>query len=117
MNYHLESDESIPEYLNWLLKSKGLRVEKIEKSDDKPEPYDESLEIIKIRELEQTKELLLGLTNELFNKIEEVEKEDKTENQEIKTEEKVQSKPGEEKEETKIVFSDLTWYRNKLNGK
>ena len=113
MNYQLESDESIPEYFHWLLKSKGLRVEKIEKSEDKIEPYDESLEIVKIRELEQTKELLMGLTKELFNKIESVEKKDESENQEIKTEE---SKSEEEKE-SKIVFSDLTWYREKLNGK
>ena len=113
MNYQLESDESIPEYLHWLLKSKGLRVEKIEKSEDKIEPYDESLEIVKIRELEQTKELLMGLTKELFNKIESVEKKDESENQEIKT---VESKSEEEKE-SKIVFSDLTWYREKLNGK
>ena len=113
MNYQLESDESIPQYLHWLLKSKGLRVEKIEKSEDKIEPYDESLEIVKIRELEQTKELLMGLTKELFNKIESVEKKDESENQEIKT---VESKSEEEKE-SKIVFSDLTWYREKLNGK
>ena len=113
MNYQLESDESIPEYFHWLLKSKGLRVEKIEKSEDKIEPYDESLEIVKIRELEQTKELLMGLTKELFNKIESVEKKDESENQEIKT---VESKSEEEKE-SKIIFSDLTWYREKLNGK
>ena len=114
LNYQLESDESIPEYLNWLLKSKGLRVEKIENSDDKIEPEDESAENFKIRELEQTKELLMGLTKELLNKIESVETKKESESQELKTE---KSKDKEEKEESKIVFSDLTWYRNKLNGK
>jgi len=114
LNYQLESDESIPEYLNWLLKSKGLRVEKIENSDDKIEPDDESVENFKIRELEQTKELLMGLTKELLNKIESVETKKESESQELKTE---KSKDKEEKEESKIVFSDLTWYRNKLNGK
>jgi len=117
MTYELELDESIPEYLNWLLKSKGLRIEKIEKSDDKIEPYNESMDIIKIRELEQTKELLVGLTNELFNKIESLEKKEESENQKIKTKEKVQSESLEKKEESKIVFSDLSWYKEKLNSK
>ena len=50
----------------------------------------------------------------LFNKIESVETTKESENQEITKEE---VKPAKEKEESKIVFSDLTWYRNKLNGK
>ena len=116
MRPKLKSDEPIPDYLNWLLKSKGLRIEKIEKSDEKIEPCDESMDIIKIRELEQIKELLVGLTNELFNKIESLEKKEESKNQKIKTKEKPQNENVEEKEECKIVFSDLSWYKEKLNN-
>ena len=109
----LELDESIPDYVNWLLKTKGL---KIEKSDDKTKQYNESMDI-KISELQETKELLVRLTNQLFNKIETLEKKEESENQKIKTKEKVQSKSLEKKKVSKIVFSDLSWYREKLNSK
>ena len=112
----LELDESVPDYVNWLLKTKGLKIEKIEKSDDKIEPYNESMDI-KIRELQETKELLVRLTNQMFNKIESLEKKEESENQKIKTKEKVQSESLEKKEESKIVFSDLSWYREKLYSK
>ena len=112
----LELDESIPDYLNWLLKTKGLKTEKIEKSDDKIESYNESMDI-KIHELQETKELLVRLTNQLFTKIESLEKKEGFENQKIKTKEKVQSESLEKKEESKMVFSDLSWYREKLNSK
>ena len=111
----LELDESVPDYVNWLLKTKGLKIEKIEKSDDKIEPYNESMDI-KIRELQETKELLVRLTNQMFNKIESLEKKKKSENQKIKTKKKVQSKSLEKKKESKFVFSDITWYREKLNS-
>ena len=112
----LELDESVPDYVNWLLKTKGLKIEKIEKSDDKIEPYNESMDI-KIRELQETKELLVRLTNQMFNKIESLEKKKESENQKIKTKKKVQSKSLEKKKESKFVFSDLSWYREKLNSK
>jgi hypothetical protein len=112
----LELDESIPDYVNWLLKTKGLKIEKIEKSDDKTKQYNESMDI-KISELQETKELLVRLTNQLFNKIETLEKKEESENQKIKTKEKVQSESLEKKEVSKIVFSDLSWYREKLNSK
>jgi hypothetical protein len=112
----LELDESVPDYVNWLLKTKGLKIEKIEKSDDKIEPYNESMDIT-ISELQETKELLVRLTNQMFNKIESLEKKKESENQKIKTKKKVQSKRLEKKKESKIVFSDLSWYREKLNSK
>jgi hypothetical protein len=128
MRPEIKSDEPLPDYLNWLLKSNGLRIEKIEKSNEGIEPSSESMDIIKIRELEQTKELLVGLTNELFNKIEILEKKKATENHQIKTKEKSQSKNMEKKkeskseefetrEECKIEFSDLSWYTEKLDSK
>ena len=67
-------------------------------------------------ELEQTKELLVHLTNKLFKKIESLEKKEEVKSQ-IETEEKAQSDTVEKREECKIEFTDLTWYRERLNGK
>ena len=117
MTPKLELDEAVPDYLEWLLKTKGLKIEKIEKSDNRTEPYNQSMDMIKIQELEQTKELLVHLTNKLFKKIESLEKKVESENQKIKTEEKVQSDTLEKREECKIEFTDLSWYREKLNSK
>ena len=110
----LESDESLPEYLNWILKSKGLKVVKMEKPDEKIEPITEPRNILKSRELEQTQELLMNLTNELFNKIEKLEKKEKIKNKKVNTEEKSQKKESQKKEPTKFVFSDISWYKEKL---
>ncbi|MGD8708289.1 MAG: hypothetical protein PVI88_06360 [Nitrosopumilaceae archaeon] len=117
MTPKLELEEAVPDYLEWLLKTKGLKIEKIKKSDDKIDSYHESADMIKIQELEKTKELLVHLTNKLFKKIEELEKREDSENQKIKAEEKVESESLEKREECKIVFSDLSWYREKLNSK
>lgn len=106
MRPEIKSDEPLPDYLNWLLKSNGLRIEKIEKSNERIEPSRELMDIIKIRELEQTKELLVGLTNELFNKIEILEKKKESKAEEFET-----------REECKIEFSDLSWYTEKLDSK
>jgi hypothetical protein len=113
----LELDEAAPDYLEWLLKTKGLEIEKLKKSVDKIESYNESMDMIKIQELEQTKELLVHLTNKLFKKIESLEEREETENQKIEAEEKVQSDSLEKREECKIEFTDLTWYKERLNGK
>lgn len=117
MSPKLELDEAVPDYLEWLLKSKGLKIEKIEKSGDKTEPSKESMDLIKIQELEQTKELLVHLTNKLFKKIEILEKREESENQKLKTDEHVQSESLEKREECNIEFTDLSWYREKLNSK
>ncbi len=117
MTPKLELDEAVPDYLEWLLKTKGLKIEKIEKSGERTEPYNESMDMIKIQELEQTKELLVHLTNKLFKKIESLEKKVEPENQKLKIEEKEQSDTLEKREECKIEFTDLSWYREKLNSK
>ena len=117
MTPELELDETVPDYLEWLLKEKGLKIEKIKKSDDKKESYNESMDMIKIQELEQTKELLVHLNNKLFKKIDSLEKREDSKNQKIETEEKVQSDSLEKREECKIEFTDLSWYREKLNSK
>ena len=113
----LELEEAVPDYLEWLLKTKGLKIEKIKKSDDKIGSYHESADMIKIQELEQTKELLVHLTNKLFKKIEDLEKKAESKNQKTETEEKAQSECLEKREECKIEFTDLSWYRDKLNSK
>ena len=117
MTTKLELDDAVPDYLEWLLKNKGLKIEKIKKSDEKIESQTESMEMIKIQELEQTKELLVHLTNKLFKKIESLEKKLETDNQEIKPEKKVENEKLEKREECKIEFTDLSWYRDKLNSK
>jgi len=117
MTPKLELDESIPEYLEWLLKSKGLKIEKIEKPDDEFAPDNKSVDNSNTLELEQTRELFVRLTNQLLNKIESLEKKEESRHLKIETKEKVQSEKLEKKEESKIVFSDLSWYKEKLNSK
>jgi hypothetical protein len=117
MTPKLELDEAVPDYLEWLLKTKGLKIEKIKNSDNKTESQNESTEMIKIQELEQTKELLVHLTNKLFKKIEDLEKKAESKNQKTETEEIVQNEGLEKREECKIEFTDLSWYRDKLNSK
>jgi hypothetical protein len=117
MTSKLELDDSLPDYLEWLLKTKGLKIEKIEKSNDKNGSYSESMDLLKIQELEQTKELLVHLNNKLFKKIESLEKKEESEDQKIKTEAKAQSENLEKREECKIEFTDLSWYKEKLNSK
>jgi hypothetical protein len=117
MTPELELDEAVPDYLEWFLKEKGLKIEKIKKSDDKIESSNESMDMIKIQELEQTKELLVHLNNKLFKKIDSLEKREDSKNQKIETEEKVQSESLEKREECKIEFTDLSWYKEKLNSK
>ena len=115
MTPELELDETVPDYLEWLLKSKGLKIEKI-KSDDKTESSKESMDMIKIQELEQTKELLVHLNNKLFKKIESLEKREESKIQKI-TEEKEENETLEKREECKIEFADLSWYKEKLKNK
>jgi hypothetical protein len=117
MTSKLELDEAAPDYLEWLLKTKGLEIEKLKNSVDKIESINESMDMIKIQELEQTKEFLVHLTNKLFKKIESLEERQATENQKVEAEEQVQSDFLEKREECKIEFTDLTWYKEKLNRK
>ena len=110
----LELDDAAPDYLEWLLKTKGLELEKLKKSVDKIDSFDKSVDMVKIEELEQTKELLVHLTNKLFKKIESLE--EKEAETQIEAQEKETDKV-ETREECKIEFTDLTWYRERLNAK
>ncbi len=61
-----------------------------EKSDEIIRPIKESMGFIQHRELEQKQELLVGLTNELFYKVE---------------------KMSASKEKSKFEFTDIPWYK------
>ena len=112
MDPKLELDEA-PDYLEWLLKTKGIELDKLKKSVDKVDSDDKSMDMIKIQELEQTKELLVHLNNKLFKKIESLEAKVNSEDQ-IEAEEKAKTDTEEKREECKIEFTDLTWYRDCL---
>ena len=71
---------------------------------------------IKRREQEQTQELLVGLTNELFEKVEKMSAKKKS-NAENTAVEKSESQTTSVEAESKIEFSDLSWYREKLSSK
>ena len=115
-------EEILPDYINWYMRSRGLVIEKSQDSPQKLEPIDESKEALNIREKEQTHELLIALTSELFEQIEEmkdVKKDSKLNNEKMKTEKKA-SKNKEKNTSMKksnIVFSDLSWYSKKLESK
>jgi hypothetical protein len=93
---------------------KHLGCKIMEKNNQKNHSFKETTDDIKRREFEQTQELLVGLTNELFEKVEKMNS--KTE--EAKTDEMIlvdkSSQEEEKNKETKIVFSDLSWYKKKL---
>jgi len=114
LNNNLKVEESLPEYIDWFLKSKGLTVVEEKIFGPKIVPIKESEEVYRNRELEQTQELLVGLTQELFNKIEELESKEKTEKI-IESEEEFEDKQVESTKETKIEFADLSWYKEKLS--
>ena len=118
MAYESEIDETIPNYITWLLKSKGLKIVKVEKSDEKIDPIKESVDIIKRRELEQIQVLLVGLTHKLADKIKEINstKEDSKVEEMNPTKEnsKIEEK-NQIKEGSKFELADLSWYRKKLN--
>jgi len=77
-----------------------------EKSDEKIDQIQKSVDDMKRRELEQTQKLLVGLTNELFDKVEEMNP--------TKEESKVEEMSASEKT-PKFEFSDISWYRRKFS--
>ena len=88
----------------------------MKKNNEKNHSLKETKDDIKRREFEQTQELLVGLTNELFEKVKKMNLKTK----ESKTDEGIlsdkSSQEEEENKETKIVFSDLSWYKKKLEN-
>jgi hypothetical protein len=72
---------------------------------------------IKRREQEQTQELLIGLTNELFEKVEKLSAKEKLNAKKTRKEKSKSQKTTSSKAESKIEFTDLSWYREKLASK
>ena len=72
---------------------------------------------IKRREQEQTQELLVGLTNELFEKVEKLSAKKKSNTKKITKEKSEFQKTNYSNVESKIEFADLSWYREKLASK
>ncbi len=107
MTHQLESDPIIRDYLSWLLKSKGLAIENREKSDQKIDHIQKSMDDIKRRELEQIQKLLVDLINELFDRIEKMNP--------TKEESKVEEMSTSE-EAPKFKFSDISWYKKQLDA-
>lgn len=68
---------------------------------------------MKRREQEQTQELLVGFTNELYEKVEKLSAKENSNSKEI-TKEKSKSQKKTTEKKSKIIFSDLTWYRERL---
>ena len=89
-------------------KTKALVNGIIKDNEEKIRPIEEPEVVLKHREFEQTQKLLVGLTNELFDQVEKMStSKEKPEGQEMSA----------SKEESKIVFTDLSWYKKKLEDK
>ena len=88
----MDSEEGMSSYLDQALKS---NESKKDSSDSLKENKDlvngiNSIDIVKIRQLEQKQELLVGLTNLLFKKFEEIHPTQKF---------------------SKFEFTDISWYK------
>jgi len=89
------------------------------KSDEKIDQIQKSVDDMKRRELEQTQKLLVGLTNELFDKVEKMnptKEESKDEEMNPTKEESKVEEISTSEETPKFKFSDISWYRKKLNA-
>lgn len=85
------NEEGMSEFLYRVLKSKGDDnvITKVPKEQNEKQ-NDNSIDVIKIRQLEQKQELLVGLTNLLFKKFEEMHP---------------------TKKFSKFEFTDISWYK------
>lgn len=119
MTNELEYEKILPDYINWFLKSKGLKIERDDNNEVGNNPIKESENILKHRESEQVQELLVGLTNELFNKIEQINpsnEEGNNEEKDLVADDPIIEEPNPMREECKIEFSDISWYKEKLGS-
>ena len=94
----VDPEEGVSDFLKTALKSKGIDNVVTEIPKEIPDKTEEknSLDSIKIRQLEQKQEFLIGLTNMLFKKLEELHPTQKF---------------------TKFEFADLSWYKNSDTSK
>ena len=86
-----EPEDNFSEFLKNILNSKEVENLVTEVPDKTPDQAKkESIDAFKIRQLEQKQELLVGLTNLLFKKFEEIHP---------------------TKKYSKFEFTDLSWYK------
>ena len=107
------NEEFLPDLQSALLKSKDYANEATELNDETIIHDGESRVEMKRREQEQKQELLVALTNELFEQVEKIsaKKPKSTRNTKSKPQEKSTTK------KSKIEFTDLSWYKSKLEDK
>ena len=91
----LEDEEGMSDFLDRVLKSKGYENAVTQAPKGKAEQTDNSIDVVKIRQLEQKQELLVGLTNMLFKKFEEMHP---------------------TKKYSKFEFTDISWYKKLGNN-
>jgi hypothetical protein len=88
----VDPEDNMPKFLDRILESKVNEnevPEVLEESNHKTKD-EKSIDLFKIRQLEQKQELLVGLTNLLFKKFEEIHP---------------------TKKFSKFEFTDLSWYK------
>ena len=66
------------------------------------------------KEIEQTQKLLVGLVDELFDKIEKLNKKKEISQKEKQVPKNSQKSKKIEKKESGIEFTDISWYTEKL---
>ena len=110
-------EKNLSGYPDWFLKIQELTVLDEEESDQKNDPVTKSNDLLRHRESEQTQQLLVGLVQELYNKIEKLESKRKSKAKESKSTKNSKDKESKSKEECNIEFSDLSWYKKKLDSK
>jgi chemotaxis response regulator CheB len=88
----IDPEAGMSDFLSRVLKSKGIEdaVTEISKEESNEIKEKTSLDVIKMRQLEQKQELLVGLTNLLFKKFEEIQP---------------------TKKFSKFEFTDISWYK------
>ena len=72
---------------------------------------------MKRREQEQTQELLVGLANELFERVEKMSVQEKPNVKKLAKDKTHSQKRANSKKKSKIEFTDLSWYKAKLDSK
>ena len=103
-----------------IIKTKALKNGIIKTSEEKFKPIEEPEVVLKHREFVQTQELLVGLTTELFDQVQKMnptKEESKIEEMNPTKEESKIEEMSTSKKTSKIEFTDLSWYRKKLNTK
>ncbi len=99
--------DSLPEYIDWYLKSKGLTVIPIEKQN----PEMPSFESDETGKQEQAQKAINSLTEELLQKLEKMDK------PKVKRSRKKETPKDLPREEVKIEFSDISWYSKKFEDR